>query len=130
MTETDKVEYCRSVLIAANPGRMRDSLHLLLKTVNKITIVGLADDSTSTLQMVHELHPGLVLLDTNLPGEDVTSLLKRIKGNGTRSRCLVLANNFEQQGKAEAAGADMTLVKGFATAKLFQTIEHLLTGKR
>jgi DNA-binding NarL/FixJ family response regulator len=114
------------VLIAGRPCRMRDSLHILLKTMPGIDIIGHADDGSSALRMITERQPALVLLDTNLPGEMFFTLLKRIKGNGCRSRCLVLADNVQQRQEAQAAGADAALVKGFPAVELFETIEGLL----
>lgn len=122
----DKAEHSAPVLIAAKPGRPRDSLHILLKMILGINIIGLASDSSSALAMVSEHHPALVLLDTNLPGEEMTTLLRRIKANGSQSRCLVLSDNFRQQLEARSAGADAALVKGFSTIKLFEAIERLL----
>ena len=114
------------VLIAGRPSRMRDSLYILLKTIPGIDIIGYADDGSSALRMVADHRPALVLLDANLPGEGFSALLKRIKGNGFRSRCLVLADNVQQRREAQAAGADATLVKGYPAVKLFETIERLL----
>ncbi|RLC78180.1 MAG: hypothetical protein DRJ03_15510 [Chloroflexi bacterium] len=114
------------LLIAAEPDRMRDSLHLLLKTARGIHIVGLADDSSVALRMVSEHRPALVLLDTNLLGEEMPTVLKKVKAKESQSRCLVLTDTFEQQREAGSAGADAALVKGFSIEKLFQTIEELL----
>lgn len=114
------------VLIAGRPCRMRDSLHILLKTMPGIDIIGHADDGSSALRMITERQPALVLLDTNLPGEMFFTLLKRIKGNGFHSRCLVLVDDVQQRREAQAAGADAVLVKGFPAAKLFETMEKLL----
>ena len=114
------------VLIVGKPCRMRDSLHILLKTVSGIDIIGHADDGSAALRMVAEHRPALVLLDTNLPGEGFSTVLMRIKGNGFRSRCLVLTDSIQQRQEAQVAGADATLVKGFPAVKLFETIERLL----
>ena len=114
------------VLIAAKPNRLRDSLQFLLKTMPEINIIGLADDSALALRMISERHPALVLLDTNLPGDEMTTMLKQIKASGYQSRCLVLSDTFEQQQSVESAGADMALVRGFSVAELFEVMEKLL----
>ncbi len=124
--QEDKVERNAPVLIVAKPDRLRDSLQFLLKTVPEINIVGLADDSSSALRLVSEHRLALVLLDTNLPGEEMTTVLRRIKADGSRSRCLVLSDTFEQQRRARSAGADVALVKGFSVAELFEVMEKLL----
>jgi two-component system response regulator YesN len=115
------------VLIAAKPGRLRDALYALLDGMQGINIVGCADDSSSALRMISVHHPALVLLDTNLPGEKVTTVLKRIKTNGAQSRCVILTDTFKQRREALAAGIDAALVKGFRTAELFEIIEGLLS---
>jgi DNA-binding NarL/FixJ family response regulator len=121
--------YRSPVLIAARPGRMRDSLHTLLESMLGLNIVGHADDSAAALRMVIEQRPALVLLDTNLPGEGVPSVLKRIKANGSQSRCLVLADSVQQQREAQAAGADVALLKGFPAVELFESVEELLVDR-
>jgi DNA-binding response OmpR family regulator len=132
MAKGNKARRDVPVLLAVRPGRPRDSLLILLRVGLGIDGVSLADDSASALRMVSERHPGLVLLDTNLPGEEVTALLKRIKAdaNGSQSRCLVLADNFRQRREARSAGADAALVKGFPTAELFEVIEELLPERK
>ena len=115
------------VLIAGKPSRMRDSLHTLLKTMPGIEIVGHADDDSAALRMVAEHRPVLVLLDTNLPGEDFTTVLDQIKAARPKNRSLVLVENLNQQQEARAAGADAALIKGYRTAELFAVIERLLS---
>jgi DNA-binding NarL/FixJ family response regulator len=116
----------KPVLIAGKPSRMRDSLHVLLKTMPGIEIVGHADDDSATLRMVAEHQPVLVLLDTNLPGEGFSTVLAGIQENGLPSRCLVLADSLRQHWEAQSAGADASLVKGFSAVKLFEIVERLL----
>lgn len=127
MPKENKTEHSARVLIAARPDRMRDSLHLVLKAVPGINIIGSADNSSSALRMVSEHHPALVLLDTNLPGEGTASVLKRIKANGSQSRCLVLSGTIRQRRETQAAGADVALLKGFSTEQFLEIIEALLS---
>ena len=129
MPKENKTERGARVLIAARRDRMRDSLHLLLKAVPGINIIGSADNSSSALRMVSEHHPALVLLDTNLPGEETTGVLRRIKANGSQSRCLVLSGTIDQRRETQAAGADVALLKGFSTEQFLETIEALLEAK-
>jgi len=105
---------------------MRDSLHLLLKTMPGIEIVGHADDSSSAIEMVSELHPALALLDTNLPNGGAVTIVRQIKTNGSLNRCLVLAGDTQKQREATEAGADAALLKGCSAAEIFQAIEELL----
>jgi DNA-binding response OmpR family regulator len=113
-------------LIVALPSRMRDSLALLLASVLDRIAVRLADDCCAANRIMVEQRPALVLLDTNLPGEDVWSLLESMGANGSRSRCLVLADSVRQQKRARSAGADAALLKGYPAVELYAVVENLL----
>lgn len=116
-----------SALIAAQPGPLRDGLRAMLMIMPQIETVNLAGDAPSAVRAVAEHHPALVLLDTSLPDERVSTMVRMIKANEVRSRCLVLADDFQQLREAKAAGADVALVKGFRAAKLFEIISELLS---
>jgi len=119
-----------SVLIASHSGRMRDSLRLLLAAAPGVEVVGCADDSASALIKVANLYPDLLLLDANLPGADMTTVLEKVRSNGSRPRCLVLVDTQRQQRDALAAGADAVLIKGYPTTKLFETIRDLMVKEQ
>ena len=119
------------ILIAARPSRMRNSLSFLLGTMPGIQVVGCADDSSCVLSMVSDLRPALVLLDTNLPGENTAAVLHRLQdavGPG-QPRLLVLVDTQRQQQHLLSVGADVALLKGYPTTRLFEQIETL-TARR
>jgi DNA-binding NarL/FixJ family response regulator len=70
-----------------------------------------------------------VLVDANLSGEEVLTILKQIKAEGSHSRCLVLADDREQQQDATTAGADAVFIIGYPVASLLETIEGLMFGQ-
>lgn len=117
-----------SVLVAARPGRMRDSLLALLKSAPRISVVGQTDCGASALNMVAVYHPALALLDTDLPDGKVFAVLEQIKALEPRCCCLVLADDRHQQQDAVSAGADAALLKGFPAARLLDVIERLVDG--
>ncbi len=123
----NEVERSATVIIAARPGRMRDSLQLLLKTIPGIEIVGQADNDSMALRMVAEHRPALVLVDTNLCDDGALTVLGQIKAQESQTRCLVLADNGQKQEDAAAAGADAVLRKGFPAEELFDAVERLLS---
>lgn len=114
------------ILILIRPGRLRDSLRALLKPVSRIQIVGQAADSSAALSLIMQHGPKLVLLDANLPDNQDWNLLRLIKAERPQTRCIVLAENIQQQQAARTAGANATLLNGFAVAELFTVIEKLL----
>ncbi len=118
----------RMALIVAQPGPLRDGLKALLMTVPQIETVMQVSDVSSVRAAIAQDRPVLVLLDTNFTnGNGPSTVVKLIKAGGSQSRCLVLADNIQQQQQAKAAGADVALFKGFPAVRLFETIEELLS---
>ena len=120
------IEQDTSALIVAKPSRIRDSLSALLRSVPHIRIVGQVEDVPSAMKMVTDYHPNLVLLGSNLPDDEILTVLIRTKAQQPQTRCIVLANTAQQHWMAEAAGADSVLFAGLPATKFFATIEKLL----
>lgn len=115
-----------SVVIAARPDRMRDSLEILLESNPWIKIVGLTDERISALELISQLHPALMILDTNIPNNGTwLALLKQVKREIPQTQCLLLSDTTQKQQMARKAGADAVLMKGFPAEKLFATITKL-----
>ena len=117
-----------SVLVVGEPGLLRDSLQAFLTTIPQIETVYLAVDAPSALRAFREQRPALVLMNSGSSSNGIATVLRGIKDEDTKSRCLVLADNKQQQQDALAAGADVALLKGFPAAKLFQIVRRLLLG--
>ena len=115
-----------SVLIVARPGRIREGLRALLRTIPRIEIVGQVGQGSAALEMVTRERPALVLLNSSLPFEETWMALKQIKAEWPQTRCIVLVDNIQEQDMAQAAGADGVLLKGFAAETLFMTIDEVL----
>jgi DNA-binding NarL/FixJ family response regulator len=113
-------------LIVTGPGSLQNGLLALMTAMPQIEVIGEAGDAIAALEMIAEHRPDLVLLDTDLPGSEPWTLLQRIKHDWPATRCIALAENVAQQQEAEAAGADIALVKGFPPAKLIAAVESLL----
>ncbi len=113
-------------LIVARPGHLRDAWRALLMATPLIGQVHQADDEPSALSVVQSLRPRLVLLDSNLPQGGPWTLLQQLKTDHPGSRSVVLVCNLGEQARAEAAGADVALLRGFPAERLFQVIEELL----
>ncbi|MBC8263420.1 MAG: response regulator transcription factor [Anaerolineales bacterium] len=117
------------VLIAAPPGWWRDGLQAIVRAMPQIQGVDRADDGPSALRMMAEHAPAVVLLDTDLFGNEVSEVLRQIKAKWPQTRCIVLMTSHSQQLRAvNQAGADAVLVKGFLTTTLIETLEKLLSS--
>ena len=116
----------RSVLIVAKPGRIRDSLEALLRTIPQVKIVGQVDNVSTALEMIAEHSPDLVLLVANLSHDEARQILEYVK-DVPGTQCLVLTDTRLNLEQAEAAGADEVLLTGFPTSKLFESVTRLLS---
>ena len=114
-------------LIVARPGPLRNSLQALMTTMPQIEILAETSDPSALLRMGAEIQPHVVLLDASLPEDQVWAALRQIKEEWSRTRSIVLVKDSQQQQKAQAAGADVALLKGYPAAKLIAAIEGLLS---
>ncbi len=114
------------ILIVAKSDRMRNNLKILLEIKPQIKVVAQTDEVASVLKMVNQYRPTLIMVDTNLPANGVwLTILKQIKAEAPRTRCLILGDTTQRLQIARVAGADAVLRKGFTQAKLFATIKEL-----
>ncbi len=113
-----------SLLLVARPGRMRDGLQALLRTMPEIEIVEQADTPSEALTPISRQLPVLVLLDSSLDLGEMLSLLMQVKGSCPETRCIALVENGQQQDAVTEAGADAALVTGFSTEILRATINE------
>ena len=114
-------------LIATRPGSLQDSLVALMSTMHQVQAVLVAEDLASALRLIARHRPTLVTLEMDLSGEETHAALEQIKARWPSARCIALADDVQQQREAEAAGADIVLLKGFPAAKLIAAIEGLLS---
>ena len=118
---------CRTrALIVTRRGSLQNGLQALVMSIPHVDIIGHVGDGPRALEMVREHHPDLMLLDTNLPNDEEWRVLEQVAALWPEIRCIVLADDVEQQQKAAALGADIVLLKGFPPAKLADIIEKLL----
>ena len=113
-------------LIVARPGPLRNSLQALMTTVPKIEIVAETDNPSALLRMGDAIQPDIVLLEASLSEDDVWAALRQIQSEWSQTRSIVLVESSHQQQKAQAAGADVVLIKGYPAARLIAAIEELL----
>lgn len=114
-------------LMAIKPGSLQDSLVALMTTMHKVNSVLIAEDAASALRTAAQHRPALVVLEMDLGAEEMHAVLKEIKSRWPLTGCIALADGARQKQEAEAAGADVALIKGFAAATFLATVEGLLS---
>ena len=114
-------------LIVARPGPLRNGLQALMATMPQIEILAETADPSALLRMGAKIQPDVVLLDANLPEDQICAALRQIKQEWSQTRSIVLVQDSQQQQRAQAAGADVALIQGYPAARLVAAIEGLLS---
>lgn len=115
-----------AVLVVARPGPLRDSLMALLRSIPGIAAVQQADDAIAGLRFAETARPALVLIDGGLPGGEAWTVLRQVQVRWPCTQSVVLTDTIQLRRRAEAAGANRALLKGFPAAKLSSMLEQLL----
>jgi two-component system NarL family response regulator len=111
-----------STIIASLPGISEQSLRATFKSLPSVQVVGTASGCLSALQLVRDRQADLVVLDANLPLEDVRELLRQLDREGLATRSLVLTATSGQVRHALAAGADAALRRDASIRQLSATV--------
>ena len=116
-----------SALIVARPGDLRDGIYSLLTVISDIISIHQADSAKSAISLVEDESPELIILDFDLPQEDMATLLAIIKAHSPESRCLAISEHTQQLKVAQDAGADLALIKGSLASELLNSVRELLS---
>ena len=110
-------------LIVSSSGTLQNGLLALITTIPSISAVLVAEDVNSTLRMVENHQPGLVILD--MSSLEVQDVINEIKNQWPHVSLIVLAEDITQQKVAETSRADSVLLKGFQAQKLITIVENV-----
>ena len=113
-------------LVVAKPNHLWNGLRALLRTVPQIEIIAEIRDPAILLKIGAEMQPDLVLLDASLFDEEILTAITKIRGEWSKTKCVVLMEDSQHRQAAYGAGADYVLIKGFPAAGLVAIIEELL----
>ncbi|MEV7967010.1 response regulator transcription factor [Sphaerisporangium sp. NPDC088356] len=80
-----------SVAIVDDHALFREGLREILEAVEDMGIVGEAGDSSSALALVEETRPDVVLLDVEIPGDEVTETVTRIREISPQTQIIILS---------------------------------------
>jgi DNA-binding NarL/FixJ family response regulator len=110
------------VLIIAPPGRLRDSLGVLLHAAG-VARVSEADAFHAGLQALSRSKPDLVVLDPGASMAEVTPMIQQLRRAGAAG-CLVWAPTAGQVRLARRAGIDITLLPGLSADALTMILDQ------
>jgi DNA-binding NarL/FixJ family response regulator len=111
------------ILIAGGRSLTRSALRLLLQEAKGFEVVGEAADSEELLAEVQAKHPGVVLLEWELPGQPGLELLPALRGRNGRPVVVVLSGRPELEQAVRGAGAHAFFNLGEPPKRLLATLQ-------
>jgi len=119
------------VVIADNHALFREMLRLTMRPEGSIKIVGEAANWQQTIDVISDLKPDIVLLDSTMPEMDGIEALPAIREKSLKTKALMMkANNNEASiFKALKGGAKGYLSKDVSISDLIKAIKAVHTGE-
>jgi DNA-binding NarL/FixJ family response regulator len=112
-------------VIAARPGATRQALRATLASYSRLEIAGVAGGGLSALNLVRQVEPALLIIDSGLAEDEITALLQQIKQQQPQIRCLALVDTHSQQQTLLALGADMVILHSEPTERLVEALDNI-----
>jgi DNA-binding NarL/FixJ family response regulator len=113
------------ILVAVSDTDLRLSLELMLSEEPGVRIAGSVTDTSGLLALVKQTAPDLLLLDWELHGDSIESVLGELQALDCQPKCIVLGRRHSSQDPAERAGADVYITKGDPPERLLGAIRAL-----
>lgn len=79
------------IMIVDDHALLREGLREILEAQGDMSVVGEAGDSASAVTLATELRPDVILLDVEIPGDDVTATLSRLRALTPGSQVIILS---------------------------------------
>ena len=118
-----------AVVIADDHAAIRSGLALLLDQIDDIEIVGQARDGDEAIEMVHRLHPDVVLMDIRMPGTDGIAATATITRTGDAAVLVLTSFDIDDNVfDALRAGASGFLLKTAETDEIIDAIRAVARG--
>lgn len=116
----------KRVFLVSLPGLVGQATRATVETMRGVTLVGTAAGALSATQALPKLRPDLLLIDANLPDDEVAALLEWSREHFPSMPCLVMTMTTRQRDQALAWGAHAAIQR----AKLGSQLETVVGDAR
>jgi DNA-binding NarL/FixJ family response regulator len=94
----------------------------MLDSLPQVVHVELASGALSAIEQLQNGNLYLLVIDANLPAEEVESLVRWAKQHRPDIRCIVLAKSMVELEQARAAGADYVFLRSSSAQQLARAL--------
>ena len=116
-------EQKKRICLVSLPGLVQEATITALMSLPDVTLVGTFSGALSATALLPDLQPDLLLVDANLPEEEVEALLRWTKKHTPGLACVVMTMTSQQRDLALSWGADAAIQR----ARLFGQLETTLS---
>ena len=116
----------QSIILAAEPGLLRNALQNLLSTFASVDTLVLTSDLLSTLNAMAKYAPTLIIVDADILVADLEMAEIVMQASVNGSKLLLLAADMEQGQRLAVHPHHEVLVKGVRPEVLSDRIESIL----
>ncbi len=119
------------ILLADDHVVVRQGFRQLLSQQPDLLVVGEAGDGATTLRLIEELRPDVLVLDMVMPGPSGLEILEGVRRCSPATRVVVLSMHDDRSYvlRALRGGALAYLLKESSTSDLMQAIHFALQGR-
>ncbi|CAG0982460.1 Oxygen regulatory protein NreC [Planctomycetaceae bacterium] len=119
------------LILADDHVIVRQGFQQLLNQQPDFAVVGEAGDGATTLRLVEELHPDILVLDMVMPGLNGLEILGQVQRSSPQTRVIVLSMHDDRNYvlRALRGGAWGYLLKDSNTQDLVQAIRAAVNGQ-
>ena len=119
------------IVIADDHGLFRELLRITLRREGSIKIVGEAANVRQTIDLISELKPDIVLLNSSMPEMDGIEVFPEIREKNQNTKALMLTANKDEATifKALRGGAKGYLSKDVSISNLIKAIQAVHKGE-
>jgi DNA-binding NarL/FixJ family response regulator len=119
------------VLIVDDQEPFRVAAQMVVEATEGFEVAGVAETGESSIEMVRDVHPDLVLMDVNLPGMNGLDATRRILGGSDHVVVFVLSTYTEDEygpRAVESGAAEYIPKSAFSPERLTQAWQRATVG--
>ena len=119
------------ILLADDHPMIRTALEVLLRD-SDYDLVGMAGSTDEALVEIGQMKPDILLLDLQMPGGGGMEVLRRLSGNGSRVRIILLTAAIDDASLMEAKALKVRgiVLKNSDPAYLLECLDQVRHGRR